>query len=280
MVLFPNCKINLALQVTGKRADGFHNLNTVFYPLPLYDAAEIILNGKADKEFDLRLSGNPVDGELHTNLCFRAWKLLKEDFPQLPSLKMFLHKSIPSGGGLGGGSSDGVFTLRIINELLHLNLDDQKLHDYALQLGSDCPFFLLNKPCVASGRGEIMKAITLNLNDYYFVVVHPGIHVSTSAAFNALAQYGLKEAPSDFEKLLSNPIDTWKDVLFNDFEQPVFDMHPELKNIKEQLYSAGAKFALMTGTGSCVYGMFEVNAPAPHLTFPGTYNVYHLNNDV
>lgn len=279
MVLFPNCKINLALQVTGKRADGFHNLNTIFYPLPLYDAAEIIVTGKGENEFDLQLSGNGIEGELSNNLCYKAWKLLKEDFPQLPPLKMFLHKSIPSGGGLGGGSSDGAFTLRIINELLHLNLGDQKLLDYALKLGSDCPFFVLNKPCVATGRGEIMRPITINLNHYYFVVVHPGIHVSTAAAFNALEKYRQKQEVADFEKALSNPVDTWKDFLFNDFEEPVFDLHPELRNIKEQLYEAGAKFALLTGTGSCVYGIFEADSPAPQFNFPASYNVYHLNKD-
>jgi 4-diphosphocytidyl-2-C-methyl-D-erythritol kinase len=257
LVLFPNCKINLGLRVTGKRPDGYHDLETIFYPITLRDAAEITTCPKRKEHdaFDLTITGTPVPGDITSNLCTKAWQLIQKDYPDIPAVRMHLHKAIPVGGGLGGGSADGAFTLKLLNEELKLNLTTEKLLAYALQLGSDCPFFIINKPCYATGRGEIMEEITIELSDHYFVIVNPHVHVSTAEAFNDIIIGG--EVKSSFKEIIARPVSAWKNSLINEFEEPVFKKHPELKNIKEKLYRAGAEYASMTGTGSCLYGIFH-----------------------
>lgn len=252
MVYFPACKINLGLNIIGKRSDGYHDLETVFFPIQIKDAIEVIEN----KEFKFSTSGLPIEGDQEKNLCVKAYRLLKKDFPQLPKVEMHLHKTIPMGAGLGGGSSNGAFTLKLLNKKFGLSLSEKQLMNYALQLGSDCPFFILNKPCFATGRGEILEEITLDLSAFKIIIVHPGIHVSTALAFSIIKPAIPKRS---IEEIIQQSIETWKEELKNDFEEPVFAQHPEIKNIKTELYNAGAIYSSMSGSGSAVYGIFEKN---------------------
>lgn len=270
MVAFPNCKINLGLRVTGKRADGFHNIETVFYPLPLRDALEIVRSNA----LELHITGTSVPGEQSANLCVRAYELIKNDYPRVSPVKIFLHKAIPIGGGLGGGSSDGAFTLMLLNKELGLNIPEEKLRKYALQLGSDCPFFIINKPCMATGRGEVMKEVNVLLDDYYFVLVDTGIHVNTGWAFGRLKD--MKEG-RPLAEIISLPVETWKDNLVNDFEASVFEEYPVLKTVKNELYSTGAIYASMTGTGGCVFGIFNKKIKGSSLD--KDFKVYYLNKN-
>jgi 4-diphosphocytidyl-2-C-methyl-D-erythritol kinase len=255
MIQFPNCKINLGLSILAKRADGYHELETVFYPIALNDAIEIV----ASDRLELTTSGILVPGDTTQNLCLKAYDLLKKDFPKLPPVQMHLHKHIPMGAGLGGGSSDGSTTLLLLNHLFSLGLHEQQLMDYACQLGSDCPFFILNKACHASGRGEILSPIQLNLSNYQFVLVHPGKHISTAWAFQQLTPH-IK--PASIQSIISKPIGEWKNQLFNDFEIPVFKAEPTLGHIKNELYHLGAIYASMSGSGSSLFGIF----PKDHFT--------------
>lgn len=251
MVLFPNCKINLGLNIVRKREDGYHDLETVFYPVLLCDALEAV-KGKSEG-IHFSVTGLPVTGRESDNLCVKAWHLLQKDFPALPSMEMHLHKTIPMGAGLGGGSADGAFALQLINTLCGLGLSQEQLIRYAIQLGSDCPFFILNQPCFAAGRGEKMQELVLDLPAYRFVLVNPGIHISTREAFT-----GIHPAipPKSIRTIMQQPIETWKQELVNDFETPVFALHPQLAAIKEELYRQGATYASMTGTGSTIFGLF------------------------
>lgn len=252
MIVFPNCKINLGLHILSKRQDGFHNLETVFYPVALKDALEVLPSLGSAIEFTG--SGLTVDGNETDNICIKAYHLLKRDFPQLPFIKMHLHKAIPMGAGLGGGSADGAFTLQLLNKKYSLGLSLQQLIDYALQLGSDCPFFIINKPCYATGRGELLEGIDIQLAGYKIVIVNPGIHVNTGWAFSQITP---AEPPKNIKAIITQPIATWKAELINDFENPVFEKYPAIKKIKEELYSKGAVYAAMSGSGSTVYGIFE-----------------------
>jgi 4-diphosphocytidyl-2-C-methyl-D-erythritol kinase len=275
VVIFPNCKINLGLNITRKRSDGYHDIQTVFYPIPLYDTLEIINQADShDREDEILFtsSGLPVEVSKEDNLSVKAYRLIKKDFPTIPSLRMHLHKSIPMGAGLGGGSADASFTLRLINDHFGLNLSDQQLIEYALRLGSDCPFFIMNKPCFATGRGEQFETITVNLTTYKIIVVNPGITIHTAHAFSqitpALPARSIKE-------IIQQPVTTWKDQLKNDFEEVVFRQYPEIRNSKDELYRKGAVYASMSGSGSCVYGLFEKEKKV-QLSFPTNYFVREL----
>ena len=258
MLLFPNAKINLGLNVLRKREDGFHDIATIFYPVRLADALEVIEDKDRHGFIKFSCSGLPVFGSEEDNLCIQAYYLLKRDFPNLPAIRMHLHKAIPMGGGLGGGSADGAFVLKLLNEKFDLNLSTTQLLDYAAALGSDGPFFIINKPCFATGRGEILEEITLDLSAYKIVLVNPNIHISTAWAFGQLALKGSDDSKrSDPLNIIRQPINTWKENLQNDFEKPVFNKHPGIKNIKDQLYNAGAIYAAMSGSGSTVFGIFE-----------------------
>ena len=266
MVVFPNGKINLGLNITAKRADGYHDLETVFYPVKLRDALEVI---SAD-ELTFTTSGLPVSGNPHDNLCMKAYHLLRTDYPSLPPIAVHLHKAIPMGAGLGGGSADGAFMLTLLNKEFHLNLSQEQLLAYALQLGSDCPFFIINTPCFATGRGEVLTPVALDLSAYKIVLVNPGIHVSTAAAFSMLTP-AVPAMP--VHEIVQQPIETWRRDLINDFEVSVFERHPELKAIKGQLYNAGALYAAMSGSGSTLFGFFKAEGfvvPA----FAGEYSVF------
>ncbi|MEI7735834.1 MAG: 4-(cytidine 5'-diphospho)-2-C-methyl-D-erythritol kinase [Ferruginibacter sp.] len=254
MLVFPNCKINLGLHICSKRADGFHNIETVFYPVAIKDALEILPAHNNHPAITFTSSGLTVDGKEEENICIKAYHLLKKDFPQLPAIQMHLHKAIPMGAGLGGGSADGAFTLTLLNRQFKLGLTAEQLVAYALQLGSDCPFFIMNNACYATGRGELMEAIDINLSAYKIAIVNPGIHVNTGWAFSQLSP-----APpvQSITKIIAQPVAEWKDALQNDFEKPVFEKYPVIKTIKQQLYDLGAEYAAMSGSGSTVYGLFK-----------------------
>ncbi len=257
MICFPSCKINLGLRITQKRADGFHALETVFFPISIKDALEIIIEPETSAApITFTSSGLAINGDPSDNLCFKAYEILKKDYPTIPNIKMHLHKTIPMGAGLGGGSSDGAFTLVALNQLFNLQIPEQALLDYALQLGSDCPFFIINTPAFATGRGEILKPINVNLNGYSIVIVNPGIAISTKLAFSLITP---KVPDTNMEAIICEPVTSWKEKLINDFEQPIFNSFPELANIKETLYQKGAVYASMTGTGSTVYGIFPTS---------------------
>ena len=258
MILFPNAKINLGLKVLRKRDDGFHDLETIFYPVKFNDALELIEDKDPHGFIKFSVSGLPIMGNEEDNLCTQAYYLLKRDFPQLPPVKIHLHKAIPMGAGLGGGSADGAFVLKILNEKFNLNLSIPQLLNYAAALGSDGPFFIINRPCFATGRGDILEEIQLNLSAYKIILINPGIHISTAWAFSqlefAMGSDGYKH--SDPYNIIQQPIHTWKDTLHNDFETPVFAKYPEIKKAKEQLYNDGAIYASMSGSGSTVFGIF------------------------
>ena len=269
MILFPNCKINLGLHILRKREDGFHDLETVFYPIPLQDALEVIHHPSPPTDIEFSASGLKVEGNISDNICVKAYHLLKKDFPQLPPVKMHLHKTIPMGAGLGGGSADGAFALVLFNKKFNLGLTQEELIQYALQLGSDCPFFILNTACYATGRGEVMEEIKLDLSNYLFVLVNPGIHVNTGWAFSQLTPGTGK--PS-LKEIMQRPVEEWREKLQNDFEEPVSRHHPEIAVIKEALYRQGALYASMTGSGSTVYGIFSKDS-SPQFSCPPHYFV-------
>lgn len=254
MVLFPNCKINLGLNIVRKRPDGYHDLETVFYPIAFPDALEVIRNDHPSGDISFSSTGFEIKGDSENNLCIKAYHLLKKDFSQLPPVKVHLHKCIPAGGGLGGGSADGAFMLRLLNQKFNLGLSKEALISYALQLGSDCPFFIINKPCFATGRGEALEQIELDLSAYKFILVNPNVHVSTAEAFSLLTPIPPLKS---IKHIIHQPVETWKAELKNDFEAAVFEIHPEIKSIKEALYEQGAIYASMTGSGSTVYGIFR-----------------------
>jgi len=264
MIQFPNCKINLGLSILEKRTDGFHALETVFYPVALKDSLEIVPNKYPNNNaLEFTSSGNSIPGAVSDNLCIKAYHLLKKDFPKITGVKIHLHKIIPMGAGLGGGSSDGAFALNMLNELFEIKLTQAQLIDYAAQLGSDCPFFILNQAAHARGRGEIVEPIAINLSNYTFALIHPGIPISTAWAFQQIK-------PSHKEKtileIVQAPIQSWKDHLINDFEAPVYDAHPQLQNIKNELYHQGAIYASLSGSGSTIFGIF----PKGHTIAPAT----------
>jgi len=249
MLSFPNCKINLGLRILRRREDGYHDLETVFHPLAVKDVLETLRS----ETLSFTSTGLPIPGDAAANLCLKAWQLLKKDFPELPDVQIHLHKNIPIGAGLGGGSADGAFMLVLLNRQFRLGLEEEKLMSYAAQLGSDCPFFILNKPCLAGGRGEKLEPIGLDLSGHRFALVNPGIHIGTAWAFS---QCTPSEEGRSIREIIALPVDAWKGQLVNDFETPVFRAHPELKKIKEKLYHAGAIYASMTGSGSSFFGIF------------------------
>lgn len=267
MITFPNAKINIGLNILSRRADGYHNLQTLFYPVHLKEALEIIETEEQPQDIVFSSSGLPIPGKEENNLCVKAYHLLRKDFPQIGQVKMHLHKTIPMGAGMGGGSADGAFTLSLLNDLFNLDLSKEELTRYALQLGSDCPFFIFNQPCFATGRGEIMKKTGPVLSDFHILIVHPGIHINTAAAFS---QLHIGENNADLEKLIMQPVEEWKHSVINDFEKPVFTRYPEIAAIKDELYENGALYASMSGSGSTVFGIFNAGNQPP-VNFPAHY---------
>ena len=247
MIVYPNAKINIGLNVLEKQADGYHKLSSVFYPVnELYDILEIL----PAKHFSFSSSGIAIPG--NSNICVKAFELLKEDF-EIENVIMHLHKQIPIGAGLGGGSADGAFALKALNEIFKLELSIIELEDYALQLGADCPFFIENSPKYITGIGEKMRNINLDLSSYKLKFIYPELHISTAEAYGGIIPSQPKKNLLD---LINQPIENWKKSVKNDFEVAAFAKYPELAKMKEQLYADGAIYASMTGSGSVIYGVF------------------------
>lgn len=252
MVVFPHAKINLGLHVTARRNDGYHNIETVFYPVPLSDVLETIEDTSSSNKINLTVTGND-SLSADDNLCVKAYELLKKDF-KLPSIKAHLHKIIPTGAGLGGGSADAAFMLKLLNKLFQLKLNRDILKRYALELGSDCPFFVEGKPVYATGRGEVTQALNLSLKDYFICIVKPPVSVSTAEAYKMVKP---QKPQMTLLSAIQQPEEKWKHLLINDFEEPVFKKYPVIEAAKKKLYESGAVFALMSGSGSAVYGIFK-----------------------
>lgn len=254
MIVFPIAKINLGLYVTEKRTDGYHNLETVFFPVTsVKDVLEAV--PAAGEKSEMHLSGLPVSGNLEQNLVWKAYQLLRNRLPpKVPLLDWHLHKAIPMGAGLGGGSSDGAQALLMLNEMCGLELPEKELLEVALSLGSDCPFFVYGKPCFAAGRGEQLAPLELSLEGYRVEIFPSDIHVSTGKAFGMLSP---RPAPFDLRKLPQIPVTEWRNIIGNDFEGPVFAMHPELATAKSAIYEKGAVYAQMSGSGSALFGIFK-----------------------
>lgn len=248
MVVFPHCKINLGLQVISKREDGYHNIETCFYPVPWTDILEII----PSREFSFTSSGLIIPGKEDDNLCIKAYRILQTQFNLAP-VKIHLHKVLPTGAGLGGGSSDAAFTLRLLNSVFDLNLSVIQLHEFAAQLGSDCSFFVEDKPMLGSGRGEQLTETSVSLKGLYIVLVKPEIHVSTADAYAGVRPHTPKQTITE---ILTLPVAEWKGNLFNDFEFSVFEKYPAIELIKKEFYNHGAIYASMSGSGSSVFGIF------------------------
>ena len=265
MILFPNAKLNIGLNIVSRRSDGFRNLESCFYPVQWCDALEI-LPAEAAR---FTLSGIPVPGNTDTNLCQKAYELLQADY-SLPPVFMHLHKNIPIGAGLGGGSADAAFALKLLNELFELKLTTEQLQHYARRLGSDCAFFIRNQPVFATERGDVFREIALDLTGYGCTVVYPNIHITTAEAYSQVVP---QEPAQPLLTALQQDISTWKETVKNDFELALFPRYPVLGEIKEQFYRMGALYAAMTGSGSAVFGIFapeQVMEP----TFPAGFRVW------
>ncbi len=250
MILFPNAKINIGLYITEKRTDGFHNLESCFFPIEWQDILEIIPT-KTKSTFSS--TGIEIPGNPDSNICLQAFELLKQEF-QIPEVQIHLHKQIPIGAGLGGGSSDGAFMIKGLNDLFDLKLSNDRLKDFARQLGSDCAFFIDNKPVFANEKGDQFSIIESPLSGHYLYLIYPETHISTAEAY---ANIKPQAAPVDLKEVISLPTDHWKDMINNDFENSIFPNHPHLEELKSHFYEMGAIYASMSGSGSTVYGIFK-----------------------
>jgi 4-diphosphocytidyl-2-C-methyl-D-erythritol kinase len=255
MILFPNAKINIGLFITEKRTDGFHNLESCFFPIEWQDILEII---PAETKSSFSSTGIKIPGNSKNNICLKAFDLLKKEY-NIPEVKIHLHKQIPIGAGLGGGSSDGAFMLKGLNKLFNLKLSNEQLKNFARQLGSDCAFFIDNKAVFANQKGDEFDNIKLDLKGYYLYLINPNIHISTAEAYTNIKP---QAAPINLKEVLSRPPKTWKNLVGNDFEKSLFPNHPDLEDIKTKFYKMGAEYASMSGSGSTIYGVFK-NKPEP-----------------
>jgi 4-diphosphocytidyl-2-C-methyl-D-erythritol kinase len=250
MISFPHAKLNLGLSIVSKRPDGFHNLETVFYPLPIRDILEIVPSEKTR----FITTGLDIPGKKDNNLVLLAYQQLKKNYPKITALEIHLHKAIPPRAGLGGGSSDAVGILQLINRFFELKIAKKELDAHALELGSDCPFFMQPASCFASGRGEILDPLPLDLSVYSFLLIHPDIRIETAWAFSKIKPASPKY---DLKENILQPIQNWNKTIHNDFETPVFEAYPTLQKIKQRLYADGALYASMTGSGSTIFGIFN-----------------------
>ena len=258
MICFPNAKINLGLHVLSKRADGYHNIETVFYPVhQLYDALEIVPVTKGMTTFSQ--TGIPIDGNVEDNLIMKAYHLLKQDY-DLPEVAIYLQKHIPLGAGLGGGSSDAAFMIKLLNDFAGLKLTVEQMEMYAGQIGADCPFFIQNIPVFAEGIGSVFSPVSISLQAYHLMVVKPSVSVSTKEAY---ARMKPQQPALPLKEIIRLPINEWKNLLINDFELGVFALYPEIEEIKQKLYAEGALYASMSGSGSAVFGIFDKPVKQP-----------------
>lgn len=256
MIVYPNAKINIGLNVVEKRPDGYHNLETVFYPIGLQDILEIKVldDGNAPEcGYKLKVTGTILDGSPEDNLVVRAFKMLRRDF-NIPPVSIGLYKHIPTGAGLGGGSSDAAFTIKTLNKRFDLRLTDEQMEDYCTRLGADCPFFIKDTPVFATGIGNEFHPVSFSLKGKHLVLVKPDIFVSTKDAY---AKVNVRRPDTPLPELLAQPLETWKDTVINDFERSVFSKYPEIAAIKDSMYDIGAVYASMSGSGSSVFGIFD-----------------------
>jgi 4-diphosphocytidyl-2-C-methyl-D-erythritol kinase len=271
MITFPIAKINLGLNVVEKRPDGYHNLQTVFYPVPIMDALEIVPMSEgfpSDVDCDLKVTNINIQGDEQRNLVVRAYQLLKADFPNLPRIHAHLWKGIPIQAGMGGGSSDCAYMIRLLNETFELGLTNEQMEQYAARLGADCAFFIQSSPCYAEGIGEILQPIALDLSGWHIGVVRPDIPVPTKEAFSRIQPH---YPALNCREAVMQPVETWRNNLTNDFEESVFALHPEIGNVKEQLYNMGATYAAMTGSGSALFGLFKEHPDGLGPAFPNMF---------
>ncbi len=278
MICFPNAKINLGLNITQKREDGFHNIETIFYPVGWNDALEVVSvnhsvldSARTDKlrvtteEFNLHLSGLSISGNTEDNLLYKAYHIIKQT-KTLPAIDVYLHKTLPMGAGLGGGSADAAFFINLLNEQFNLNLSETERIDIAKQLGSDCAFFIKNKPVYATQKGDVFSDITLDLSHLYIALIYPDVHSNTKEAYSLVKPH---QPNCSLLEVIHQPIHTWKTDLVNDFEISIFNKYPVVQKIKNDLYNLGAAYACMSGSGSAVFGLFESEPDIKHLNqFP------------
>jgi len=281
MICFPNAKINLGLNITEKRADGFHNIETVFYPIGWNDALEVIVLSSTStplsvtaqtdelsvtkKDFNLHLSGLAISGNIEDNLLYKAYHIIKQT-KSVPAIDVYLHKSLPMGAGLGGGSADAAFFINLLNEQFHLNFTEAERIDIARQLGSDCAFFIKNTPVYATQKGDVFTDIKLNLSHLYIAIIYPNVHSNTKEAYSLVKP---QQPGKSLLDVIQQPISTWKTDLVNDFEKSIFSLYPIVEQTKHDLYELGAAYACMSGSGSAVFGLFEKEPDIKHLAqFP------------
>ena len=271
MITFPVAKINLGLNVVEKRPDGYHNLQTVFYPVPIMDALEIVPMSDgfpSDVDCDLKVTNITIGGDEQRNLVVRAYQLLKADFPDMPRVHAHLWKGIPTQAGMGGGSSDCGYMIRLLNETFELGLTSEQMQQYAARLGADCAFFIESRASYAEGIGELLQPIDLDLSGWHIGVVRPDIPVPTKEAFSRIHPH---YPALNCREAVMQPVETWRDTLTNDFEESVFVLHPEIGAVKEQLYKMGATYAAMSGSGSALFGLFKDEPDALRQTFPDMF---------
>ncbi len=269
MILYPTAKVNIGLNILFKRDDGFHELETLMHPVGLTDILTINKSDSKQKKINLTTTGIHINGNVSNNLIYKAYELINNAY-SLPNLNIHLHKTIPFGAGLGGGSADGAFTIKGINKLCKLNLSVNEMEKFAAELGSDCPFFIKNIPAIAKGRGEILNSFNISLNSYKFVIVIPPIPISTKNAYSLITPSIPKLSITELLKL---DISKWKKTVVNNFEDSVFTQYPEIKNIKKELYKLGAVYAALSGSGSAVFGIFN-NLPDIKNVFPKNYFIW------
>ena len=271
MITFPVAKINLGLNVVEKRPDGYHNLQTVFYPVPIMDALEIVPMSDgfpSDVDCDLKVTNITIEGDEQRNLVVRAYQLLKADYPELPRVHAHLWKGIPTQAGMGGGSSDCGYMIRLLNDTFELGMTSEQMQQYAARLGADCAFFIESRACYAEGIGELLQPIDLDLSGWHIGVVRPDIPVPTKEAFSRIHPH---YPALNCREAVMQPVETWRDTLTNDFEESVFVLHPEIGAVKEQLYKMGATYAAMSGSGSALFGLFKDEPDALRQTFPDMF---------
>lgn len=279
MINYPNAKINLGLHITARRQDGYHNLETIFYPIPLHDVLRVEteeirpagfshlphepLRTEEHADYVLHTSGISIDSPAESNLIIKAFRDLQKDFT-FPRLHIHMHKQIPSGAGLGGGSSDAAFMMKLLNTRFSLKLSEQELEERLSRLGADCAFFVRNRPTFATGIGNVFSPVPLSLQGYHLVLVKPDIFVSTREAFSQIEPH---RPTLSLTEIVKRPVEQWKDIMINDFEEGIFQIHPAIGAIKDRLYALGADYAAMSGSGSSVFGIFRQPLDSPEQIF-------------
>lgn len=254
MLVFSNAKINLGLWILNKRPDGYHNISTIFYPIHWCDIIEIIPDNSKQNQIDIQTSGISLNIPAHQNIIYKAYHLLLDKYQHLPALKVFLHKNVPFGAGLGAGSANAAFFIKSCNSLLNLNMSPEEMKNISSTLGADCAFFIDNISALASQKGDVLNPVVLSLRHYYILVVFPHIPISTQEAYKNVIPFERKESLLDIVQL---PVTEWKKHLTNDFETNIFKTYPLIKQIKQSLYDGGALYASMSGSGSALYGIFN-----------------------